>query len=209
MIMKLTYQKGKADKIHISIDGEYAFTVDEMYFSSFYLKNGQDISPEDFAKLKEAVSIRRAYNCAVGLLSRRDHSEKELLGKLREKGFSDGATEALEKLKNSGYVDDERFCRFYAGELIRMKDYGKRRIEQELYRKGVSREIVSAVLEEFDFDSAALADIIKRKYLSKMSDEKGKRRAIDALMRRGYSYSEIRNALAQINSQENFEVYDE
>lgn len=79
MIMKLTYQKGKADKIHISIDGEYAFTVDEMYFSSFYLKNGQDISPEDFAKLKEAVNIRRAYNCAVGLLSRRDHSEKELL----------------------------------------------------------------------------------------------------------------------------------
>lgn len=115
----------------------------------------------------------------------------------------------MEKLKNSGYVDDERFCRFYVSELIRMKGYGKRRIEQELYRKGVSREIVSAVLEEFDFDSTALADIIKRKYLSKMSDEKGKRRAIDALMRRGYSYSEIRNALAQINSQENFEVYDE
>ena len=207
--MKLTYQKGKGDKIHISIDGEYKLTVDEMYFASLYLKDGQEISQEEYSELESTVNIRRAYNCAVSLLSRRDHSENELMRKLREKGYGEGAQEAVEKLKSSGYVDDERFCRVYASELIRLKGYGKRRVEQELYRKGVSRETISNVLEEFTFDNDTLSDIIKRRYLYKMTDEKCTRRAVNALMRLGYSYGEIRDALNEINEEIPCEVYDE
>lgn len=207
--MKLTYKKGKGDKIHISIDGEYRLTVDEMYFTSLYLKDGQEITDEEYNELESTVNTRRAYNCAVSLLSRRDHSEKELMRKLKEKGYAEGAEEAISKLKNSGYVDDERFCRLYATELIRLKGYGRRRVEQELYLKGVSRELISLVLEEISFDTETLSDIIRRKYLSKMKDEKGKQRAINALMRLGYSYREIRDALNDLDEEITCEVYDE
>lgn len=207
--MKLTYKKGKGDKIHISIDGEYRLTVDEMYFASLYLKDGQEITDDEYDELESTVNTRRAYNCAVSLLSRRDHSEKELMRKLKEKGYAEGAEEAISKLKNSGYVDDERFCRLYVSELIRLKGYGKRRVEQELYLKGVSRDIISLVLEEITFDTEALSDIIRRKYLSKMKDEKGKQRAINALMRLGYSYREIRDALSDLDEEITCEVYDE
>ncbi len=207
--MKLTYKKGKGDKIHISIDGEYRLTVDEMYFASLYLKDGQEISEEEYLELESTVNQRRAYNCAVSLLSRRDHSERELLHKLREKGYSDGAEAAIEKLKISGYVDDERFCRIFAGELIRLKGYGRRRVEQELYRKGVSRETVTNILEEIAFDSEKLTDIIRRKHLSRMTDEKGRKKAVDALIRLGYSYGEIRDALKEIDDEIICEVYDE
>lgn len=207
--MKLTYKKGKGDKIHISIDGEYKLTVDEMYFASLYLKDGQEISEEEYSGLESTVNTRRAYNCAVSLLSRRDHSEKELIRKLREKGYYEGGEEAVKKLKNGGYVDDERFCRAYASELIRLKGFGKRRVEQELYKKGVDREIIRVVLEEFTFDNDTLSDIIKRKYLYKMTDEKGTRRAVNALIRLGYSYGEIRNALEEIDEEIPCEVYDE
>lgn len=207
--MKLTYKKGKGDKIHISVDGEYRLTVDAMYFSSLYLKDGQEIGQDEYLELESTVKTRRAYNCAVSLLSRRDHSESELLRKLREKGFSDGAEEAISKLKNSGYIDDERFCQVYSSELIRLKGYGRRRVEQELYRKGVSRDIISCVLDEISFDDDKLVDIIKKKHLSKMTDEKGKKKAINALMRLGYSYSEIRDALNKIDEEIPCEVYDE
>ena len=207
--MKLTYKKGKGDKIHISIDGEYALTVDEMYFASLYLKDGQEISEEEYAELEETVNIRRAYNCAVSLLSRRDHSKKELMRKLKEKGYSKGAEAAVEKLANSGYVDDERFCRLYASELIRLKGYGRKRVEQELYLKGVDREIISGVLDEISFDTDRLSDIIKRKYLAKMTDEKGRQKAFNALLRLGYSYSEIRDALENMQEEFTCEVYDE
>lgn len=207
--MKLTYKKGKGDKIHIHIDGEYRLTVDEMYFASLYLKDGQDISEDEYSVLEETVNIRRAYNCAVSLLSRRDHSKNELLRKLKEKGYSDGAEAALEKLEQSGYIDDERFCRLFTSELVRLKGYGKRRIEQELFLKGVDRDTIHTVLDEFTFDRDALSDIIKRKYLSKMSDEKSVQKAINALMRLGYSYGEIRDALKNIDEEITCEVYDE
>lgn len=207
--MKLTYKKGNGDKIHIHIDGEYRLTVDEMYFASLYLKDGQDISEDEYSVLEETVNIRRAYNCAVSLLSRRDHSKNELLRKLKEKGCSDGAEAALEKLEKSGYIDDERFCRLFTSELVRLKGYGKRRIEQELFLKGVDRDTIHTVLDEFTFDRDALSDIIKRKYLSKMSDEKSVQKAINALMRLGYSYGEIRDALKNIDEEITCEVYDE
>lgn len=207
--MKLTYKKGKGDKIHISIDGEYALTVDEMYFASLYLTDGQEIDEEEYAALVERVNVRRAYNCAVSLLSRRDHSKKELFTKLKEKGYSKGAQAAIERLEAGGYVDDERFCRLYAAELVRLKGYGKRRVEQELYRKGIDRDTVYNVLEEISFDNDALIDIIKRRYLDKMTDEKGRQRAFNALMRLGYSYGEIRDALRDIDEEITCEVYDE
>ena len=207
--MKLTYKKGKGDKIHISIDGEYALTVDEMYFASLYLKDGQEISEQEYDELEKTVNIRRAYNCAVSLLSRRDHSKKELMRKLKEKGYSKGAEAAVEKLANSGYVDDERFCRLYASELIRLKGYGRKRVEQELYLKGVDRDIISGVLDEISFDTDRLSDIIKRKYLAKMTDEKGRQKAFNALLRLGYSYGEIRDALENMQEEFTCEVYDE
>ena len=110
---------------------------------------------------------------------------------------------------NSGYVDDERFCRIYASELIRLKGYGKKRVEQELYLKGVDREIVSGVLDEISFDTDRLSDIIKRKYLAKMTDEKGRQKAFNALLRLGYSYGEIRDALENLQEEFTCEVYDE
>ncbi|MBQ7295696.1 MAG: regulatory protein RecX [Clostridia bacterium] len=205
--MKLTYKKGKQDKIHISVDGEYSFTVDEAYFLSLGIYNGKEIGIEELSELKENVNIRRAYNYAVSLLARRDHSERELKDKLSLKGYKEGAEEAVEKLKKGGYVDDSRFARLYVRELQTLKKYGKRRIEQELFRKGVDRDIIREVLDETEFDEDELVRLIERKYARYLGDEKGVKKTINALLRLGYSYSEIRDALRQIS--ENTELDDE
>jgi regulatory protein len=205
--MKLTYKKGKQDKIHISVDGEYSFTVDEAYFLSMGIYNGKEVDEDELEEIKQIVSVRRAYNYAVSLLTRRDHSEKELMTKLSQKGYTDGAEEAISKLRDSGYVSDERFARLYVRELQTLKKYGKRRIEQELYRKGVDREIISIVLEETDFEQDDLVSLVERKYGRYLGDEKGLQKTINGLLRMGYSYGEIRDALKVIN--ENLQSEDE
>ena len=205
--MKLTYKKGKQDKIHISVDGEYSFTVDEAYFLSMGIWNGKEVDSDELYEIRETVNVRRAYNYAVSLLSRRDHSEKELLNKLSVKGYKDGAEKAIEKLRSGGYVSDERFARLYVRELRTVKKYGKKRIEQELYRKGIDRDVVSMVLSETDFDEGELVTLIERKYLRYLSDEKGIQKTVNSLLRMGYSYGEIRDALGIIN--ENAELNDE
>lgn len=209
--MKLNFKEGKGDKIHVLVDGEYYFTVDKAYFAVMGIYQGKEVDREELALLGESAEKRRAYNCAVGYLSRRDHSAKELLLKLRQKGYKESAEYAVEKLRSEGYVDDERFARMYLRELINIKKYGKRRIEQELYRKGVDREIVSLVLEEAEFGEEELCALINRKYLRYLSDEKGIKKTVASLMRMGYSFGEIKSALKRIAEEEeyNFEVSDE
>ncbi len=205
--MKLTYKKGKQDKIHISVDGEYSFTVDEAYFLSMEIWNGKEVDSDELDEIREVANIRRAYNYAVSLLSRRDHSEKELRDKLSLKGYRKGTDEAIDKLRDSGYVSDERFARLYVRELQTFKKYGKRRIEQELYRKGIDREIIREVLDETDFDEDELVNLIERKYSRYLGDEKGIQKTMNSLLRMGYSYGEIRDALKTIK--ENAEFDDE
>ncbi len=205
--MKLTYKKGKQDKIHISVDGEYCFTVDETYFLSMGIWNGKEVDVDELEEIRQTVSVRRAYNYAVNLLSRRDHSERELMTKLTQKGYNEGAEEAVKKLRDSGYVSDERFARLFVRELQIFKKYGKRRIEQELYRKGIDREIIRGILEETDFDESELVSLIRRKYGRYLSDEKGVAKTINGLLRMGYSYGEIRDALKTIN--ENLDTDEE
>lgn len=207
--MILTYKKGKGDKIHLLIDGEYFTTVDEMYFDSLYLKDGQEIDAEMLCELKGVTDVRRAYNYTASLLSRRDHSYAELLRKLSAKGFKDGAVEALMKLQQQGYIDDERFAQMYVRELISFKKYGKRRIEQELYKKGIDRDIIKETLDNTEFSEERLADIIRKKYIRYLSDEKGVRKTVNALLRLGYSYGDIRDALTEINNELDLEVTDE
>ena len=59
--MKLTYKKGKQDKIHISVDGEYSFTVDETYFLSMVIYNGKEVKLQVYAHLHGLNELRPNY----------------------------------------------------------------------------------------------------------------------------------------------------
>ncbi|MBR5826396.1 MAG: regulatory protein RecX [Clostridia bacterium] len=207
--MKLTVKAGRGDKMHLHIDGEYFLTVDNGYLAELGVFNGMDVDCEDIERLRVDIGVRRAYNKAVDLLSRRDHSRKELLDKLRQKGYGEYAVEAIEKLNDYGYIDDKRFAQIFAEELVRLKSYGKKRVEQELYRKGVERDIICEVISECDFPSEKLAEIIERKYSRYLNDEKGVNKTVNALLRLGYTYTEIRDAIREITDREDFEnIYE-
>ncbi len=196
--MILTYEKGRKDKIHISIDGEYTMTVDAVYWYSLGIPNKSEIDDEELAELKGSVNSRRAYNKAIDLISRREHSRKELITKLSQRGYTDVAQEVADKLQESGYLDDERFANMYAQELKLRRNFGKRRISQELYMKGIDRDIIYEVLENLEESpQEEIMDILSRKYPHCLEDEKNKTRAFNALIRLGYSSYDIRSALRE------------
>lgn len=194
----LTLRPGKNNKVHLLLDGAYAMTADSDFVAFSGLHDNMILDDEALTDLQGKVNARRAFNKASDLLALRDHSEKELLQKLRQKGFADGAEEAIEKLKGYGYLDDSRFALRFSQELQRVKHYGKKRIEQELFRKGISREIVSDTLEQLSFDDDALTALIERRYLRQLDTEKGVQKTVAALQRMGYSFGEIRDALRKV-----------
>lgn len=207
--MKLHFKQGKADKIHIHVDGEYKMTVDRDFIAASPYYENMEIDEQELAELENEVGSRRAFNKAVELLSRRDHATGELKEKLRQKGYVQGAEQALEKLCEYGYLDDRRFAESYAEELVRLKHFGKRRIEQELYKKGVARDIIKETLERIETDTDALEALVERKYARFLGTQKGNAKAVNALVRMGYPYADIKAAIESVCAKAEIEQSDE
>lgn len=199
--MKITAEKGKQNKIHISCDGEYTFTVDaEYWFSSPY--HGRDIieNGEELTAFFEAVGSRCAFIAGLRFLSYRDHSAKELINKLVQKGHKREYSEnAVKKLEEYGYVNDERYAKFLAESLVERKGMNLRAVRTELLQKGISREIADNITESLDFDPILrIIDLLRTKYSRKISDEKGVKRTVASLQRLGYRWSDINSAFRKL-----------
>ena len=129
-----------------------------------------------------------AYQRALGLLVRREHSRKELSRKLKAKGVeSDDLDVALEKLTRQDFQNDERF----AGALARTRaaaGQGPVRIRSELATHGLPRDTIEAALEACERDwSISARELVVRRYAGKnLSDPAVRRKAIDFLLRRGF-----------------------
>ena len=199
--MKISVNVGKQNKIHIICDGEYKFTVDaEYWFSSPYHEISDIDNDEELAAFYEAVGSRCAFIAGLRFLSYRDHSEKEIINKLVQKGHKyQYAVSACEKLKDYRYIDDERFAENYAKGLIDRKGMSIRGIKNELSRKGISREIADIVCESLDNDPiSVIIDLLNTKYNRYLSDEKGIRKTVAALQRLGYRWSDINSAMRRL-----------
>ncbi|MBE6818844.1 MAG: regulatory protein RecX [Ruminococcaceae bacterium] len=194
--MRLTYAPGKKNKIHISIDGEYCFTVDADFWFSLGIYQDSEISEAELTALEEEVSTRRAFNKGMDFLSRRAHSKKELVEKISKTSEKKYAIIAVDMLEERGYADDEDFAAQYYEYLQRVKHFGKKRIAAELARKGIDRSIIAQLLENDEADpQAEIVALLEGKFAGRFGDEKGKQRTINALLRLGYNYSDIRSAL--------------
>ena len=130
---------------------------------------------------------------ALKILERRDVSRKMLLDKLTEKGVADAdAEEVADWLCGLGVVNDERF----AGLVVRhyaAKGYGERRIREELYRRGIDRDLRDAALEELTGSDERLDRLLGAKLRGDASPE-NLQRTQTYLLRRGYSWDDIREA---------------
>ena len=103
------------------------------------------------------------------MLSRRDHSIKELRDKLLRTVDGVSADKAIDKFIEMGYLDDEKFALNYAEHLLKTKNFSKNHIKQELFYKGIDKEIISDVLEELEFDNTqAVINIINKSYFNKL-----------------------------------------
>ncbi len=199
--MKLTVKDGRNNKIHIYLDGEYRATVDKDWWYSEKYRNAKEISEDELTELLSSVSFRRAYNKALDFLSRRPYSEKEIKRKLKEKDFDESAIEyAVNRLKELSLLDDGRYAETLCEHLYNNKHYGEKRIMQELIFRGVDRETAQNAILALDKDSVnSIVLLLEHKFKGKFNDEKGKQRTVAALLRYGYSYSDIKTAFQSVS----------
>ena len=161
---------------------------------------GRVLEEAELQRLRSSAALALCRNRAMELLSYRPMSCKELLDKLVQKGEDpDTAEAAVAWLAERGFLDDVR----YAGMVVRhyaAKGYGAGRIRQELFRRGVERELWEQALQELPEDPGRL-DAFLASRLKDPSDRAQIQKVSAALSRRGYSWEEIRSGLARFRAE--------
>ena len=160
----------------------------------FALYAGKELSGEEADRLLDSVRRGELKKRAIELLMRKPQSRKELGRKLLEWEASEEAAEAVcDRMEELGYLDE----REYAGRVVRhyaAKGFGERKLRDELYRRGIPRQLWDEALEQVE-DNAAAIDAFLEKKLKGDRDPRAVKKASDALARRGFSWSEISDAL--------------
>ncbi len=194
-ITELRKRRGRL--VLLMLDGEPAATVDIRTFEESPYRVGSSLSDEELKALLEESSRRRAREKAVYLLSRSDHSRRGLEEKLRREADPAIAAETAERMKELGYVDDERYAYRLAEELTSRKLYPRRRALQELCSRGVDRELAALAVEATEKDDLEKAlELLAKKQYNRLHDEDGRRKAAAKLTRYGFDGGTVRRALS-------------
>lgn len=172
--------------------GLYRQTVED-----FGLYTGLELSRERYEALTAAAGEMSARMRAVRIVSASSVSRKDLEGRLLHKGEQpEDARKAVAWMESFGLVDD----RATAETVVRTcaaKGYGLARAKQALYEKRIPREYWEAALADYPDQMDNILSFLRAR-LADDADSKQVKRAVDALLRRGHSYSVIRRALEQL-----------
>ncbi len=142
-----------------------------------------------------------AYAVSVGLLARREHSARELAGKLRFRGFETTVIDSvLERLAVERLQSDERFAEAYLRQRSE-KGYGPQRIAAELGERGIDDSLISASLRqaeaagEIDWFERAEA-VYARKFGNRpIADIKERAKRLRFMQYRGFTHEQIAAAI--------------
>lgn len=135
-----------------------------------------------------------AYGKALGLLSRREHSQRELKRKLDHSGFAgDEAAQALQRLQQQSFQSDARFAELLVRSRV-SQGHGPRRIRAELRTHGISDEEAQQALDQQDEDWLALARRVYRRRFGTAAgtDRQESHRRAGFLLRRGFDAATVR-----------------
>ena len=159
---------------------------------------------EDLDAVREANSRYSAKMRAVRIISASSVSKRDLENRLVCKGESEEqAKEAVQWLSELKLVDDRQTAKQVVDSCIR-KGYGLQRAKQALYEKQIPREFWEEALESYPDQTDRIAEFLRSK-LRDPEDPKQVKRAIDAALRRGHSYGDVKRALEMIGTESQLE----
>ena len=142
----------------------------------------------------------RALRTAMNILAYAECTEKTLRQKLQDKGYSAESAEfAVDYMLKHRYLDEKRYLYRMVEYLGNTKLYGRRRIAVQVKQKGFSAQTLSEHLE------AALARIDERENCRRALEKVKKsdpKKTVDALVRRGFLYGDIKAAMSEMHNQE-------
>jgi len=197
-ITAISVQKKNPDRVNIYLDGEFAFGLARI--TAAWLQRGQELSDENVAQLQNEDARERALQQAMLFLSYRARSEKEIRQNLLKHEIPEAVIEqTLERLRQSGLVNDNQFARVWVENRNTFHPRSRRALTMELRQKGLDDETVQAAVSDVDENALAYESANKRAGRFKDLERGGFRKKLsEYLARRGFPYSVIAPIVTQV-----------
>jgi regulatory protein len=156
------------------------------------------------------AALLATYDRALDMLAARARSSVELRRLLMRKGEPpDRVSIVIDRLLNAGFLDDASFARQFARSKVLGAGLSRRRLQQELARRGVARDlsddaIEEVLVEEGIDDNASIERVARKKFrtLARLDPPTQRRRMYAFLARRGYDSDDITRVLRMIMDDE-------
>lgn len=226
-VTKISQQVKRPDRYSIYIDENYSFSLNEYQLAGSGLRLGKELTSEDLDEFQQDSLFGKAYERSLNYVMIRPRSEREIneyltrtflypkprvfMSKTGERvikkqevdkvAVSRMIERVMNRLREKKYINDEAFARAWVESREFSKKTSKRRLQQELQKKGVDTEIIATVLQNSDVNELdnLRALIVKKRRLSRYQDIA---KLLPYLVRQGYSYSDVKDALGEDYAEE-------
>lgn len=216
IITGITAQQKDKNRVNVMVDGVYRFSLDILQVGDLGIKIGKEYTEDELQELEVESSFGKVYARALEYALMRPHSAKEVrdylyrktrptktrrrtTGELVERpGVGvEVTTRAYDRLVERGYVNDESFARYWIENRSQTKGISRRKLQMELRAKGVESSLIDRLLQEtLRSDEDEIQKVIAKKQRLYPDQQK----LIQYLMRQGFSYDNIKQALSRDES---------
>lgn len=209
IITKIEAQKRSKDRVNIYVDEEYFMAVYAELVYTHSLKKGMEIDKESLENLLHDEMYMKAKNKALTILSKSDQSEKKLKEKLLNDFDENIVEDVIDFLKGYKLINDNLLAEKIVHDNMNLSKFGKNKIKQNLYNKGIAASDIQDALSQIDPDDEyENAKYLAEKRLKRLKGEdknKINQKIYQHLAYKGFSYDIIKRVLRELL---NFNEFD-
>lgn len=202
VITKIEAQKRKEDRVNIYVDEKFFMAIYKELVFTFNLKKGDNIDEEYLKKILKDEMFLKGKNKALNILSKASQSEKKIREKLNEDFEEDTVDDVIDFLKKYNFINDGELASKIVNTNVNLNKYGKNKIKQNLYNKGIEKSAIDEAISEIDYDSEfENALYLAQKRYDRVKNEDPKKayaKIANHLAYKGFNYDIIKSVLNKI-----------
>ena len=200
-IERIEASRHKKGRVLVFLEDGACLRITEQELLDFGLRSGDELDDKTLQKLKEAAGVSKVKATAADLVGKRAMSRRDLERKLQDRGASETeARYAAEWMEAIGAINDADYAAVLARHCADL-GYGPQRVREKLYEKGVPRELWDDALDTLPDSAGQIDAFLERKLRGRVPDQREKKRLCDALLRRGFSWGDIRAAWSRLGAE--------
>lgn len=205
IIDRIERSKHKRGRILLFLEDGSLLKITEQELLDFGLRAGDRLDDETLESLRQSASDSGAKAEAAALIGRRAMSRSDLERKLIDKGASAReATYAAEWLEAIGALNDADYAALLIRHCVNL-GYGPARYRDELRKHGIDRELWEEAMEAAPPPQEVIDKYLADRFRRGMPDDRERKRAADALARRGFGWNDVKVGMAKWASENDFD----